>query len=303
MPSFTEWDLFQSLHAVLEAGSLSAAAKGRGLTQPTLGRHIETLERRLGAPLFLRSPRGLQPTDLALELRPHLEDMSAAAQAAMRDAAGAKDQVGGSIRITASEVIGAEVLPPLLAAFREDHPRVAIELMLSNATEDLSRREADIAVRMTPPSQSALVARKVGEVELGFFAAPAYLARHGAPQAIEEMRLHPVIGFDSAARGIKELPGVNIPVNRDNFAFRADNDLAQLAAIRAGFGVGVCQLAIGRRYGLTRVLPALSVHRLGVWVVMHENLRASHRLRLMFDHLAAGLVAFIREGSREDGHG
>jgi DNA-binding transcriptional LysR family regulator len=296
MAGATEWDLFQSLHAVLEAGSLSAAAKGRGLTQPTLGRHIETLERRLGAPLFVRSPRGLQPTDLALELLPHLQEMSAAAQAALRDASGAKDSVIGSIRITASEIVGAEVLPPMLAEFREQHPRVIIELMLSNATEDLSRREADIAVRMTPPSQNALVARKVGEVRMGFYATADYLARHGTPHSFDDLDQHAVIGFDSDARAIKDLPGLNAPVSRERFAFRSDSDLAQLAAMRAGFGVGACQDAIGRRHGLTPVMPGVSVFRLGVWIVMHENLKASHRMRLMFDHLVAGFSAYVQEG-------
>src|SRR4051794_16160700 len=119
MPGPNDWDLFQSLHAVLEAGTLSAAAKLRGLTQPTLVRHIESLEKRLGSPLFLRSPRGLQPTDLALELKPHLHDRPAAAGAAVRDASGAADSLMGSIRITASEIIGAEVLPPILTDFRE----------------------------------------------------------------------------------------------------------------------------------------------------------------------------------------
>ncbi|MDB5450722.1 MAG: LysR family transcriptional regulator [Phenylobacterium sp.] len=297
MAGATEWDLFQSLHAVLEAGSLSAAARGRGLTQPTLGRHIETLERRLGAPLFVRSPRGLQPTDLALELLPHLQEMSAAAQAALRDASGGKDSVTGSIRITASEMVGAEVLPPMLTAFRERHPGVIIELMLSNATEDLSRREADIAVRMTPPSQNALVARKVGEVRMGFYATADYLARHGTPHSLDDLNeQHAVIGFDSDSRGIKELPGLNVPVSRERFAFRSDNDLAQFAALRAGFGVGVCQDALGRRYGLTPVMPGISVIRLGVWIVMHENLKASHRMRLMFDHLVEGFSAYVQEG-------
>ena len=118
MPA-ADWDLFQSLHAVLEAGSFSGAAKLRGLTQPTLGRHIDTLEQRLGSPLFLRSPRGIQPTDLALSLKPHLGEMAAAASAALRDASGAADSVSGAVRITATEVVGGEVLPPMLTDFRE----------------------------------------------------------------------------------------------------------------------------------------------------------------------------------------
>jgi len=296
MPGPNDWDLFQSLHAVLEAGTLSAAARLRGLTQPTLGRHIETLEQRLGSPLFLRSPRGLQPTDLALELKPHLHDMAAAASAAVRDASGAADSLVGSIRITASELVGAEVLPPMLTSFREAHPGIVIELMMSNVLDDLSRREADIAVRMAPPTQSALVAKKVGEVELGFFASAKYLARHGAPESLAEFEDHIIIGFDGPMRSIRDLAGINIPVSRETFHFRSDSDLAQLAMVRADYGIGVCQPTIARRHGLVRVIPNFSLFTLGVWIVMHENLRASRRMRLMFDHLVDGVTTYIKEG-------
>ena len=295
MPGPNDWDLFQSLHAVLEAGSLSAAARFRGLTQPTLGRHIETLEKRLGSPLFLRSPRGLQPTDLALELKPHLHDMSAAASAAVRDATGLADSLGGCIRITASEIVGAEVLPAILADFRESHPDVVIEMMMSNVLEDLSRREADIAVRMAPPTQSALVARKIGEVDLGFYATRDYLDRHGTPQSLDELERHALIGFDSPARGMRELPGINLPIDRELFAFRSDSDIAQLAAVSAGFGIGVSQPPIAVRRGLVRVLPQITVFRLGIWIAMHENLRGSRRMRAMFDHLVEGVTAYVRE--------
>ena len=295
MPGPNDWDLFQSLHAVLEAGTLSAAARLRGLTQPTLGRHIETLEQRLGSPLFLRSPRGLQPTDLALELKPHLHDMSAAASAAVRDASGAANSLSGSIRITASEIVGAEILPPMLTSFREQHPGVVIELMLSNINDDLSRREADIAVRMTPPSQNALVARKVGEVAITFFATAEYLERHGTPETLADFEDHAIIGFDSPGRGMRDVPGLNMPVSRETFTFRSDSDLAQLAATRAGFGIGVVQDGLARRYGLTRVLPNFTLFMLPVYVVMHENLRGSRRMRLMFDHLVEGTSAYVRE--------
>ena len=297
MPS-TDWDLFQSLHAVMEAGSLSGAAKLRGLTQPTLGRHIEALERRLGAPLFIRSPRGLQPTELALELKPHLSEMSAAADAAVRDATGAANSVTGSIRITAAEMVGVEVLPPILTSFREAHPGVVIELMISNATEDLSRRVADIAVRMSQPTQGALIAKKVGDLGLGFYATKDYIARHGSPMTFDELDDHAVIGFDSPARGISELPGLNRPVSRETFAFRSDNDLAQFAALRAGFGIGVAQHGVAHRHGLTRVMPNVNLFTLTTWVVMHENLKGSRRMRLMFDHLVAGLTDWIAEARK-----
>ena len=293
-----DWDLFQSLHAVLQAGSLSAAAKSRGLTQPTLGRHIEALEQKLGAPLFLRSPRGLTPTDLAYQLQPHLAEMYAAAAAAMRDASGAADSLKGAIRITASQIIGTEVLPTILGAFRREHPEIDIELVLSNKTEDLSRRDADIAVRMMRPTQGALLARKVGSLGVGFYAAPDYVARQGIPQDLAGLREHAMIGFDRVAPPIEALKDLALPweISRDLFAFRSDNDLAQIAAIRAGVGVGACQHQIARRYGLTPLLTNAFGFELEVWIAMHENLKGHRRMRLMFDHLVAGFQAFIAEG-------
>lgn len=293
-----DWDLFQSLHSVLQAGSLSAAAKSRGLTQPTLGRHIEALEQKLGAPLFLRSPRGLTPTDLALQLEPHLAEMFAAAAAAMRDASGAGDLLKGAIRITASQIMGAEVLPSILGSFRREHPEIDIELVLSNKTEDLSRRDADIAVRMVRPTQGALVARKVGTVGVGFYASSDYIATFGAPQTLQELDDHTAVGFDRETPSLEALAELDLPwaVSRDRFSFRSDNDLAQIAAIRAGVGVGACQHQIARRHGLTPVLANAFGFELEVWIAMHENLKGNRRMRLMFDHLVAGFQAFIAEG-------
>lgn len=299
MPN-VEWDLFQSLHAVMQTGSLSAAAKVRGLTQPTIGRHIESLEQKLGAALFLRSPRGLTPTDLAHSLVAHLDEMSAAAAAALRDASGAADSLKGAIRITASQIMGSEILPTLLAQFRREHPEIEIELALSNKAEDLSRRDADIAVRMIRPTQGALVARKVGAIGVGFYATPAYIEAFGAPQTLEEMYDHTVVGFDREPPPLQALAELDLPweINRDLFAFRSDNDLAQMAAIRAGVGIGAIQHQIARRWGLTPVLANAFGFELEVWIAMHENLKSNRRMRLMFDHLVTGLTAFVAEGRR-----
>lgn len=292
MPGTPDWDLMQSLHAVLEAGSLSAAARLRRLTQPTLGRHIDQLERQLGAPLFLRSPRGLQPTDLALSFRPHLADMAAAAEAAGRDASGVATGEGGVVRLAASEVIGVEVLPEILASFRRANPGVDVELTLSNRNEDLSRRDADVAVRMSRPTQNSLVARKVGELSLGLFATPEYVERHGLPKDFEDLASHTLIGFDRQFPDMVNEFSIGRPITRDLFALRTDNDVAQLAALRAGFGIGACQKQIGQRFGLTPVMPDLFSFKLDIWICMHETLRGSPRMRLMFDHLAQELGAY-----------
>lgn len=290
-----DWDLLQSLHAVLEAGSFSAAAKLRRLTQPTLGRHIDQLERQLGAPLFLRSPRGLQPTDLALAFRPHLADMAAAAGAATRDAEGASSGEGGVVRVAASNLVGIEVLPGVLTRFREKHPGIDVELVLSNKNEDLTRRDADVAVRMSRPTQNSLVAKKVGELRLCFHGTPEYLARRGTPNDFDELAEHTLIGFD---RNFPELTAdlsIGRPITRDLFALRTDNDVAQLAALRAGFGLGVCTEQIGRAAGLTPVMADTFSFTLDIWICMHETLRGSPRMRLMFDHLSAELGAYAAQ--------
>ncbi len=156
-----DWSLYRSFLSVLRTGSLSAAARDEGLTQPTVGRHVDSLEQALGVALFTRSQQGLAPTEAALELQPYAESLEATAAALVRAAVG-RSGTQGTVRITASEVIGAEVLPPMLTQLHAAHPEIELELMLSNRTEDLLQREADIAVRMVAPTQQALLARRVG---------------------------------------------------------------------------------------------------------------------------------------------
>jgi DNA-binding transcriptional LysR family regulator len=242
--------------------------------------------------LFTRSPGGLLPTETALALRPHAEAMALSAQALLRAASGGADAAQGVIRLTASEIVGAEVLPAILTAFREAHPKIAIELVLSNRPDDLLRREADIAVRMVRPTQEALLARRIGSVRAGLFAHRSYLQRHGEPTSLADPG-HAAIGFDREPSVPRALAELNIPSGRDYFAFRADSELAQLAAIRAGFGVGGCQLAIARRDpNLVQVLGGLGFD-MEMWVVMHEDLKTARRMRLMFDHLVRTLSEYV----------
>lgn len=293
------WDLYRSFLAVLRSGSLSSAARSLRLTQPTLGRHIAALQECLGGarPLFTRSPSGLKPTATALELRAHAEAMESAAAALQRAASSDPLDMVGTVRIAAADVVGAEVLPPILSEFRRDHPAVAIELSLSNQLADLLRRDADIAVRMSAPKQKALLARRVGKVALGFHAHRRYLDRYGKPQRWEDLAQHTLIGFDRIAPAgliLKDLP---LPVSRELFAFRCDNDLAQLAALRAGFGIGVCQVGIAQRDpDLVALLRKQFRAELEVWIVMHEDLRRSPVMRSMFDHLAARLARYAAAG-------
>ncbi|RAO77388.1 LysR family transcriptional regulator [Dyella jiangningensis] len=289
------WELYRSFLAVMHEGSLSAAARALGMTQPSLGRHMRELETALGTALFARSPQGLTPTELARELVPHAQAMASAAATLQRTASAGREEISGTVRLTASEVIGAEVLPPILTLFRERHPGVVVELVLSNQSSDLLRRDADIAVRMVQPTQEALVARHVGRIELGLFAHRRYLDAHGQPSTIAELGGHALIGFDTERPYIRRLRPEGMPYTREHFSLRTDSDLAALAALRAGFGIGFAQVNLARRDPqLVRLLPDPLSLALETWVVMHEDLRQSLRVRRLFDHLAEALEAYVR---------
>src|SRR5258706_2971712 len=269
------WDLSRSFLGVLREGSLSAAARALGLPQPTVGRHIAELERSLGTPLFARSQAGLVPTQSALALAGHAEAMAAAAEALVRAASGEADEPRGSVRVTASEFVGALVLPAMLDDFHEAHPKIAIELALSNRNQDLLRHEADIAVRMAPPTQSALLARKIGTVEIGLYAHRRYLERHGTPRDLAEIAAnHALVGFDRDESSVRALRQTGLPVTRALFTLRTDSDPAQFHALCAGFGIGGCQVGVAEREpDLVRVLPDAFGFELGMWLVMHEDLK------------------------------
>jgi len=288
-----DWSLYRSFLSVIRTGSLSAAARKEGLTQPTIGRHIDSLEKALGVSLFTRSQHGLMPTEAAVELRPYAESLEATAAALVRAAVG-RAGTEGTVRVTASEVVGGEVLPPILTQLRRIHSSLAIELVLSNRTEDLLRREADIAVRMVRPTQQALVARHVGDVEIGLYAHRDYLQRYGTPSSIDELRSHTLIGFDQESAFIRSVRARGFPIERGMLALRTDNDLAQLAALRSGFGVGVCHVPLARRWDLVRLLPKPFSLELEIWIALHADLRSSARCRVVADALAAGLAAYAK---------
>lgn len=280
----------------MREGSLTAAARSLGLTQPTAGRHIAELEASLGTDaLFTRSARGLRPTETARALAPHAEAMAASAAALVRAASAPTKAAAGVVRISASEVMGAEVLPPILALLHAAYPQLSIELLLTNASSDLLRRDADLAIRMTEPKQQALRARFIGRLRLGLYAHRDYLARSAPIETADHLANHAVIGFDRDAASLRTINAVWPGVPR--FALRTDNHLAQLAAVRAACGIGVLQDAIASRDPALRpVLRDAFIAHLPVWIVMHEDLRSTHRMRIVFDALAEGVTAHVRAG-------
>ena len=223
-----DWTYYRSFLGVLKTGSLSAAAREMAVTQPTIGRHIALLEEALGLVLFTRSQAGLLPTEAALAMATHAEEMASTAAALERVAASQGDGVRGVVRVTASEIIGVEVLPPIMAALRERHPRLRIEMVLTNRVQDLLHRDADIAVRMLRPAQVQLVAQRIGEIEVGMHATAEYLASHGHPDTIEDLERHALIGFDRPNAFVRNALKTFPQFERESFTFGTDSDLARL---------------------------------------------------------------------------
>ena len=290
------WSLQQTFVEVMRDRSLSGAARRLALTQPTVGRQIDALEAQLGQVLFKRSRRGLTPTAVAMELLTHADAMAAAQEAFLRAASGGARGEEGVVRLTASEMIGCEVLPPILATFRQKHPGVALELSVSNRVQNLDRNDADIAIRMVRPSQKTLIARRIGETHIGLFAHRDYLKVHGTPTAFNQLAGHALIGFDRDDSSYRGLLRGGFDVSRDTFNFRTDSDCAQFAALRAGLGIGGCQIAIATRYPELVKLPIKGMKlKLEIWLAMHEAIRSTRRVRLLFDHLHKHLTAYARQ--------
>ncbi len=229
-----DWNLYRSFLAVAEQGSLSAAARMLALTQPTIARHVDALEAMIGVDLFLRAQQGLTLTDMGQSLLPYAQTLAHTSAALLRKASEGANVISGTVRISASEVIGVELLPPILTKLRQLHPGVVVELVLSNTVDDLLQRQADIAVRNVEPTQSVLLAKKLPSAELGLHARQEYLARRGVPATLADLAGHDLIGYDHETPSIRALVGQFPNLDRHSFALRTDSNLAQLAAGHAG---------------------------------------------------------------------
>jgi DNA-binding transcriptional LysR family regulator len=231
-----DWSLMRSFLAVIERGSLLAAARQLGVSQPTLGRHVTELERQLGTLLFERTGRGLVATSAARSIADRARAMADNAEAIGRTLTGQSKQLTGSVRVTASQTVATYLLPPLLARFHERETGIAIDMTSSNAVSNLLRREADIAVRMARPAQSSLVARRVGEVRIGAYARKDYLRRRGVPGKAADLPHFDLIGLDRDPSMIRAFAALGHRIERDSFTFRSDDHLVLGAPFAPGWG-------------------------------------------------------------------
>ncbi|MER9654171.1 LysR family transcriptional regulator [Mesorhizobium sp. M0152] len=281
-----DWNLIKSFVTVAETGSLSAAARKLSASQPTLGRHIGELEQALGVTLFRRGRRGYELTEAGGTLFERGKAVSEQASAFSLLALGSVEAIEGTVRIAASEVVAAYVLPEMMARLGVEEPGIEVEIVASNQVENLLRRDADIAIRMVKPAQNELVARKVCDIPLCACAAKSYLDRRGRPGEPADLAGHALVGFDRSDEMLRAFVQHGIPVTRGSFRFRADNQIVLWEAVRAGNGIGLGQEPLADRDPLVeKVLPGFPLPDLPVWLAMHRDVRTSVRIRRVADFL------------------
>jgi len=285
-----DWNQTRGFLVTAEEGSLSAAARALGLTQPTVGRQVAALEAELGVTLFERIGRSLALTKSGLELLDHVRAMGEAANRVSLAASGQSQTIEGQVCITATDVMSTYFLPGMLKQLRELAPAVEVEIVASNANSDLKRREADIAIRHAPSQDSDLIAELVRETSANFYATAQYLERYGRPTSIKDLSGAVFIGFEQSDLFLQHLTGLGLSVTKDNFKLAANSGVVSWELVKQGLGIGVM---IEELAAITpeveRLFPELGPLPIPVWLTTHRELHTSRRIRLVYDFLADAL--------------
>ena len=285
-----DWNRARAFLVTAEEGSLSAAARALDMTQPTLGRQVAALERELGIALFERGARGLELTPAGLALVDHVRDMGNAASRLSLSASGRSSSIEGNICITAAEALAVYLLPPIVTELRLEEPLIDVEIIASNDSSDLKRREADIAVRSYRPTQSDLVARKLADMSAYLYASPDYLARIGHPKCAADLANADFIGFDRSTLLIDAYREIEVEVELQNFPLITESHLVHWELVKSGAGIGVMPDLLGdAEASVVRVLPDAKPLMSELWLAAHRELKTSRRVRTVFEFLANAL--------------
>lgn len=287
-----DWNHIRAFLATVDEGTLSGAARVLRQTQPTLSRQISALEESLALTLFERGTRAMVLTDAGAELLAHVRGMAEAATQISRVAMGQSQAIEGVVRITSSDAMAAYILPRRLIALRRAHPGISLELVPSNNLSDLTRRDADIAIRHVRPEQPDLVAKRVADINVSLYASVSYLATLPPITSPEDLAGAEFIGYEHPERLVPQLNALGIPVTARNFGITTTSGSSLYELARAGAGIALIARAdADNQFGLQPVLPGMPKMQIPVWLVTHREIETSRRIRITFDHLASELKA------------
>ena len=277
-----DWALLQSFANVASHGSLSAAARASQTSQPTLSRHIAALGLALGYRVLRRTTVGIELTSEGVKLAAQVSKMSEAAADLGQVAEGVT--LTGTVRISASQIVATYILPTILSEVHAQEPDIQIEVVATDETDNLLRREADIALQMYQPTQLDVIAKKVTELELGIYAAHSYLERNNMPQQPQDLIEHDLIGYDRSELIIDGMRKMGYEITRDFFKFRSDDQVVCWQMVLAGFGIGFNQVVIGDAGSrVQRIAPAMPMGTMPIWLAAHTGLKINSRVRYVFE--------------------
>ena len=284
-----DWNRARAFLVTAEEGSLAAAARSLGMAQPTLGRQVTALEREIGVDLFTRRGRGLELTPNGIKLLAHVRLMGEAASRFSLSASGKSEFIEGNVCITASELLSAFVLPPMIQTLRDMEPGIEIEINATNEERDLNRREADIAIRNFRPTQPELITRKLGSVRGHLYAAKSYLQQLGNPQSMAELNKASYIDTEKPGRLLALLNAQGFNLSQQNFPVISNSHIVQWELVKLGAAITATVEDIGDNEPLVErlVVPGLSPIEMDLWIVTHNELRTSRRIRRVFDFLVS----------------
>lgn len=290
-----DWDDYRFFLAVAQEGSLSAAARSLKVSQPTVSRRITQLEERLGVRLFDQLPTGMKLTPSGGHIVDSAEAVQEKAIELRRKIAGRETDVAGEVVITATQSFASYWLAGCLAKFSQSYPDVTVSCLADNQTLSLSRREADVAIRFARPKSSGLIGSRVGYVHCGIYASDAYLGANGEPETLADLKQHklidtvePISRFPQS-RELKEL----MREARVSATTNCPHTYLALAAAGQGLICTTCYTA-AHAPNLRRILASQYDKKIELWMVVHPDLKASARIRVLMD--------FLREQIRAD-HG
>ena len=282
-----DWNQARAFLATVEEGSLSAAARQLGLTQPTLGRQVAALEAELDVTLFERIGKSLVLTKSGLELLDHVRAMYDAANRVSLTASGQSQAIEGRIRITASDVMSAYILPAALKRLRKIAPLLDIDVIAANDIQNLQLREADIAIRHVRPEQPDLIAKLIGDGKGHFYASKEYLRKRGQPTSKADLSNHDFIGFGDDQRMVDTLNQMDMSLTLANFRVGSKNGLVAWELARNGLGIIIMSDKVGETADdMQRLLPDMDPLLFPIWLTAHRELHTSRRVRVAFDLLA-----------------
>ena len=284
-----DWDDLRVFLAVARSESLSGAGKALRLDPATVSRRIVKLEEALGARLFVKSPQGYGVTEAGLRLLPHAEAAEQAVQAAADDLRGGTGGLSGQVRIGAPDGCANYLLPQVVAAICDDNPGLEVQIVALPRVINLSKREADMVIAVSPPTAGRLTVQRLTDYHLHLAASRAYLDRHGTPQRRADLTAHRIVGyipdmiFDKELDYLAEIGVTEVPL--------ASNSVpVQLNWLRHGAGIGmVHDFAMPSAPELVKVLPAEVSLTRAFWLIRHADDRRIDRMNRFADLLAQGV--------------